>query len=330
VLDDNPNFDVAISFLAKDEPIANDLYTELSRSLNVFYFPNKQENLAGTDGMESMRKPFLSDSRVMVVLYRDSWGKTRWTAIEETAIKDACFNGNWNRLFFVALDRTSPLPKWLPEYHVRYNWEDFGMDQIVGAIKARVVDNGGRPAPLTPRRRAEILNADEQYRFDKSRMGSPEGIARILRNVKQLFTEIEKQCDEVNSQGDLQIRYESDFREGQVHQSCMLTDNRVGMTLSWFQEYGNVLDDSGLIVHEYNSRILFHSEVSHLMLTTKPNRISETKYEPELSRAREYGWKKRGSSTEFLTSSGLAARCVVQFIDLVDRYSTGKVRRPSL
>jgi len=57
VPNDNPKFDVAISFLAKDEPIAAALHDELSRSLNVFFFPTKQEDLAGTDGMESMRKP---------------------------------------------------------------------------------------------------------------------------------------------------------------------------------------------------------------------------------------------------------------------------------
>jgi hypothetical protein len=65
----------------------------------------------------------------MVVLYREQWGKTRWTAIEEAAVKEACFNGAWKRLSFVALDRTAKLPKWLPEYHVRYNWDDFGLDR---------------------------------------------------------------------------------------------------------------------------------------------------------------------------------------------------------
>jgi len=194
----NPKFDVAISFLGKDEPTAAALYRELSQSLNVFFFPRRQEDLAGTDGLESMRKPFLEDSRVMVVLYREQWGKTRWTAIEETAVKDACFNGEWKRLFFIALDKSGALPKWLPEYHVRYNWEDFGLDQVVGAIKARVLDSGGLPTPLTPVKRAELLQADELYRGEKARMNSPEGVAGILESLKDLFKGIEKQCDDVN------------------------------------------------------------------------------------------------------------------------------------
>ena len=74
VPNDHPKFDVAISFLVKDEPIAAALYRALSETLNVFFFSRKQEELAGTDGMESMRGPFLDGSRVMVVLYREGWG----------------------------------------------------------------------------------------------------------------------------------------------------------------------------------------------------------------------------------------------------------------
>lgn len=68
---ENPKYDIAISFLSKDEPTAAAIYQKLSEGLEVFFFPRKQEELAGTDGLESMRKPFFDESRVMVVLYRE-------------------------------------------------------------------------------------------------------------------------------------------------------------------------------------------------------------------------------------------------------------------
>jgi hypothetical protein len=71
--------DVAISFLATDERIAEALATRLV-GLKVFYFPDRQEDLAGTDGLETMRAPFLT-ARVNVVLYREQWEKRsgpRW------------------------------------------------------------------------------------------------------------------------------------------------------------------------------------------------------------------------------------------------------------
>lgn len=85
---DRPKFDVAISFLSRDEPTAAALNDALVKGLGVFFFPRKQEELAGTDGLESMRQPFLVDSRVVVVLYREPWGETPWTRVEQTAITD--------------------------------------------------------------------------------------------------------------------------------------------------------------------------------------------------------------------------------------------------
>jgi hypothetical protein len=138
-----PKYDVALSFLSTDKPTAAALRDRLSEGLEVFFFPRKQEELAGTDGLESMRIPFLKDSRILVVLYREPWGKTPWTGVEQTAIEESCLNNGWHRLFFIVLDKTSTLPIWLPLTHVRFNYADFGLEQAVGAIKARVQESGG-------------------------------------------------------------------------------------------------------------------------------------------------------------------------------------------
>ena len=79
-----PKYDVAISFLSADEPVATAFNNKLSEGLQVFFYPGNQETLAGTDGMVSMRTPFLEDSHVVVVLYRERWGKTPWTGVEES------------------------------------------------------------------------------------------------------------------------------------------------------------------------------------------------------------------------------------------------------
>ena len=124
-------YDVAISFLAADELLANELYNGLE-GLDVFFFPRKQEDLAGSDSLESMRGPFLN-SRVNVVLFRDRWGNTPWTGVEAQAIKDRCLQTQFKGLMFVQLEKSAQLPDWLPQTHVRFNIADFGMDQLIGA-----------------------------------------------------------------------------------------------------------------------------------------------------------------------------------------------------
>ena len=93
-------YDVAISFLSRDEPLAVKLHNELREYLQVFVYSKRQEELAGTDGLESFRKTFLSDSKLVVVLYRNGWGKTRWTAIEENCDQGASLQ---RRLGFIAI-----------------------------------------------------------------------------------------------------------------------------------------------------------------------------------------------------------------------------------
>ena len=72
VTTDDSLFDVAISFLVADQEIAAALRARLI-GLNVFFYPYNQEELIGTDGLETLRAPFLN-ARVNVVLFRERYG----------------------------------------------------------------------------------------------------------------------------------------------------------------------------------------------------------------------------------------------------------------
>jgi hypothetical protein len=165
-----PRFDVAISFLSADKPIAAALDNALSNGLEVFFYPRSQEVLAGKDGLEAMRAPFLLEqSRVVVVLYREPWGETPWTGVEALAIKDRCLKDRFQSLFFMTLDKTSALPAWLPLTHVRFSYADYGLDQAVGAIKARVQEAGGIIATPTAAKRAELSRLETEYVIERAR-----------------------------------------------------------------------------------------------------------------------------------------------------------------
>jgi hypothetical protein len=124
-------YDVAISFLLRDEPKAEAIYWKLSEGLQVNFFPRSQEELVGTDSLQSRRKPFFDDSRVILVLYREVWGKTPWTRDEHDAIKEDCRLYGWRRLFFIVLDEETALPSWLPPYFVSFNFDDYGLEQYL-------------------------------------------------------------------------------------------------------------------------------------------------------------------------------------------------------
>jgi hypothetical protein len=321
---DNPQYDVAISFLSKDEPIATAIHQNLTEGLKVFFFPRNQEELAGTDGLESMRTPFFDDSRVMVVLYREPWGKTPWTRVEETAIKESCLEYGWQRLFFIVLDRESSLPIWLPKNYVRFNFADFGLEQAIGAIKARVQENGGQYLPPTPAKRAEIFKAEELFRRDKGRMNSVEGTKAIFSSVADLFSQVERDCADISERGLLQIRYAKSLQEGRVDQRCSMTDDHVGLAVAWLQRYSSNLVDAYLVVREFAGGLILPGEGGQRVYFRQPRVVSETRYLPDLSFAREYGWTEVGGS-EFVSSSTLADRCVIRFVDLARAFARGEI-----
>src|SRR5712691_11551871 len=110
-------YDVAISFLVADEKTANVIKAGLA-DLNVFFYPHNQEELIGTNGLESMRAPFLT-ARVNVVLFRERYGNTPWTGVELAAIQDSCLRTGYRSLIFVQLDKKDKVPDWLPNTHIR-------------------------------------------------------------------------------------------------------------------------------------------------------------------------------------------------------------------
>jgi hypothetical protein len=289
----------------------------------VFFYTRKQEDLAGTDGLESMRKPFLDGSRLVVVLYRGGWGETPWTRVEQTAIQEGCLQHGWNRLLFIVLDKTCPTPAWLPTNCISLDYAHYGLEQAVGAIKARVQDNGGIIATLTALRRAGLFQQDGKYLEERRQISSYDGMAVVAAKVVELNHEIERLCSEILATGAIQIRVGSNAGR------CVLTDNRVSLVVGWRQQYTNTIDGCSLKVLEYNAQMALPNE-RRMFFGEGPRQLREITFMPELSRAREYGWVQQGEPSQFLSSTALADRCVTQFLDLAARPDRGEVDPPSI
>ena len=60
---------------------------------------------------------------------------------------------------------------------------------------------------LTPAKKAGLNRAEEDYRRAKASMSSADGMAKVFSNVKELFQEIRRLCDEVNAGGNADIEY---------------------------------------------------------------------------------------------------------------------------
>jgi hypothetical protein len=74
-------YDVAFSFIEKDEQLVLQIADRIRGRVSVFIYSERQEVFAGTDGVDQHGRLYEHEARVVVVLYRESWGQTKWTRV---------------------------------------------------------------------------------------------------------------------------------------------------------------------------------------------------------------------------------------------------------
>lgn len=314
-------YDIAISFLHEDEPIALDLHERLSPNFEVFVYSKKQKDLAGTDGTESFRKAFREDSRLVVVLYRDGWGKTPWTRIEEGAITDRFLKEGWDWLLFVMVDSNSTPPPWLPETRIRLNLPDYGIEQTVGAIKARAQELGSRFHTEDAVQRARRLERQIAARAERKRMlGSTEGVNAARSKASEIYSEIDRLAKEINNSAkDIKLS------AGSSHDSTVLTNGRVSIVVYFHSTYTNTLENSSFVIREMNGKVLLPQEREGYMLFTEPKELSVQKFDPDITSDKGWCWRSQSDPKRYYTSKDIAEYSLKVFLNLVDRADRGNV-----
>lgn len=173
----NYTYDIAFSFLAQDESLATQLASILEERYRVFLYSRRQEQLAGKDGETTFNAVFGSQARVVVILYREGWGESPWTRIEETAIKNRAYDEGYDFALFVPLGAKPSVPKYVPKTRLWIGLERFGINGAASVIDARVQEFGGEPrATSLEDRAARTQRAAEFKAFREKYLRSYDGV----------------------------------------------------------------------------------------------------------------------------------------------------------
>lgn len=145
-------FAVAFSHLSSDEQIAQEIRRFLPSDCPAFIYTEEQERLIGApDSVEELAIVFRR-AKVVVVLFRNGWGESRWTRLESGIIKDRLLEEGPSFLVLVRLD-DSPLLAWLPHNDFWVDYATEGPERAASYIASRQTQLANPDAVLRSTRR---------------------------------------------------------------------------------------------------------------------------------------------------------------------------------
>lgn len=131
-------YDVAFSFTQQDERIAYEINDLIQDQYKTFIYSQHQDILAGSDGETIFSEVFSEQARIVIVLYRSSWGESRWTRVEKDAIQNRSRDNGYGFCIFIPLDDDMSMPPWIPTNYIYYNLNRFGVSELVPVIKHKI------------------------------------------------------------------------------------------------------------------------------------------------------------------------------------------------
>lgn len=134
-------YEVAFSFLTRDEHLAHQLSDSVADLLKTFIYTEQQKVIIGKDGMETYRKVFIEEARIVVILYREEWGQSGMTRVEHDAIHDRAYEQGQGFIVLINLDKGSPV--WMSRSHIRLDFDRQGVVGAKAVIETRVDEYGG-------------------------------------------------------------------------------------------------------------------------------------------------------------------------------------------
>jgi hypothetical protein len=186
-------WDAAISFVDKDVDKAKEVARLLGDRAKVFVYANHPERLVGGDGVETFSGVYGREAKLVVVLYRSTWGATSWTGIEKTAINSRRLNERTDEFLMVVKMEDVETPPWLAASRIFGQWEPLGAKGVAGAIVSRLQQLGKQVRPETPGDVARRLAAANAWRLHRDQLLSgPSGFEIAQTETARVFDEMQR------------------------------------------------------------------------------------------------------------------------------------------
>lgn len=306
-------YDIAFSFAQKDEALAYSIYQLLKDALKCFIYSEEQKKLAGTDGEKTFNQVFSKDSRIVVIFHSQDWGNTKWTRIEETAIRNKGFDEGYDFVILIPTDKPVNPPKWLPKTRLWVGLERWGIESAASVIEARVQEFGGQIKELTVvEKLAQAEEKIKQKRKVEQLLSSSEGAKIAEQEFFKLKSEFESTANEIKGTlGDWHLMIKNNRYQG-----INLWSYDHCLTLQWYGDYAFITLSEGYYDENLQKTDHFY-DYKQILTARKQFDINEFD---------QNGWSDKDTRKNFLTTKKLADKYLNQFFDIVQKHREKKKR----
>ncbi len=303
-------YDVAFSFLEKDEKIAFGINQQIEGRITTFFYSGKQKEIVGKDGEEEFNKVFGQEARLVVVLYDTDWGKTPWTRIEETAIRNRAYSEGYDFVLFIVTKHGVQLSKWLPKNRLWFGLERYGIEGAAAVIESRIQELNGEVRELTAEDKAKQKAKEIEFEHTREKfLHSSEGFDSANKEVDKLFSGIKNIVSQIQTDN-LKFSIKGDNRQ------LILFSSGYTLFVHWDLQYSNSLNYSALYVRLFEGSIPYKNSIPF----EDPTELLEERYHFELLITGQYGWRE----SEFLSTEQLIEHCIDK---LMNQIQTDKRRK---
>ncbi len=297
-------YDVAFAFLQRDEPLAYQINYLIKDRFSTFLYSKKQENLTDADIEIKFSDAFGKQSRVVIVLYRNKWGTTPWTAIEEKTIRNRASEQGFDFVLFIQLDETDAIPKYLPQSRL---WKDISKSGVRGAanvIEELVLSLGGGIKEDMPIILETEAKNEPNFEVEKSKfLEAVSGLEIAELELKKLFNALENEKKRITeTDKNINLTIKKDQR------NFILSYGNFSIRFYLQSKSSNLLMDSPLYF-EIQKREGLSGEL---------NILDVEEYHFEMKKVGVYGWIKNQKSDSFISSKQLAEESISKLFNQTD------------
>jgi hypothetical protein len=293
-------YEVAFSFHQQDESLAFQIRDSIQERLSNFIYSEQQKKLIANNGVDKFSKVFRDESRIVVVLYREEWGTTYWTKVEETAIKERVQEESADFTVFISLDAKKP--QWLSKTQLWYDFERFGLESTAAIIERKVNEYGGQVREESVEDLANRHLREEERKIKvKDYLDSIEATKDAQKEIVILLDYVKSNIEKIHSP-------EKNFSFGreEYKSSFGCYNSGINLYFSWMEKYYGE--------PSYLNIILSKSSKS---IAKQPTIITEKQYSFSLNEADSKGWVDNSNKKEFKTSEQLIDMWLKDFLNKI-------------